>query len=314
MIYNFVDEEMIGRKVRLLYNLSQNKRIKPLVLRKYLKNNMTLKLRSFTKIILNEYMKNNPPRDKRFKESKEKYSKYLKNYERDMNYYARLYLDDLIINYTSIIIADWDKRLKTMINGCIKNMECHKPKKVYISKNEIKVIKSVESFNNYGAIELRKLLYVILIMGKSHTNKKGDHWVNLDTDTLFKMARFKYRTKYKSRLEQREEVIREFANKGLIELSNKSGFKVIYYEKDIVQEDRVLELSLVDGYDNIDNIVLKYLNYYKEELNEGRYYYCMDCGIEIKKKGRGVKSDYCAKCIKNRKKEYDRVYQQNKKS
>ena len=70
MIYNFVDEEIIGRKVRLLYNLSQDKRVKPLVLRKYLKDNITLKLRSFTKIILNEYMKNNPPRKKRLKESK----------------------------------------------------------------------------------------------------------------------------------------------------------------------------------------------------------------------------------------------------
>ena len=299
MIYNFVDEEVIGRKVRLLYNLSQNKRVKPLILRKYLKNNMTLKLRSFTKIILNEYMKNSPPRNKRLKESKEKYSKYLKNYERDMNYYARLYLDDLIINYTSIIIADWDKRLKTMINGCIKNMECHKPKKVYIRKKEIEVIKNIESFNNYGVIELRKLLYVILIMGKSCTNKKGDHWVNLDTDTLFKMARFKYRTKYKSRLEQREEIIREFANKGLIELSNKSGFKVIYYEKDIVQEDRVLELSLVDGYDNIDNIVLKYLNYYKEELNEGRYYYCIMCGLEIKQRSKKP-TTMCKKCANSK--------------
>ena len=229
-----------------------------------------------------------------------------------MNYYARLYLDDLIINYTSIIIADWDKRLKTMINGCIKNMECHKPKKVYISKNEIEVIKNIESFNNYGAIELRKLLYIILIMGKSYTNKKGDHWVNLDTDSLFKMARFKYRTKYKSRLEQREEIIREFANKGLIELSNKSGFKVIYYEKDIAQEDRMLELSLIDGYDNIDNIILKYLNYYKEELNEERYYFCIMCGKEIKPKKHTNLNivKYCNKCSKEIIKEKDRTRKQ----
>ena len=38
--------------------------------------------------------------------------------------------------------------------------------------------------------------------------------------------------------------------------------------------------------DNADNIILTYLNWIKEDLNKGGYYYCRDCGKEIRQKAK----------------------------
>ena len=59
MIYNFIDEEQIGRKVRLMFRYAENKSIPKQKLTNYLKNDTIIKIRSYIKVIINEYNKNN---------------------------------------------------------------------------------------------------------------------------------------------------------------------------------------------------------------------------------------------------------------
>ena len=51
---------------------------------------------------------------------------------------------------------------------------------------------------------------------------------------------------------------------------------------------------------NIENVIVKNLSYNKEELKNGKYYFCTVCGKEIKKKGNTNIPIYCDKCKKEK--------------
>ena len=301
MIYNFIDEEQIGRKVRLMFRYVENKSIPKQKLTNYLKNDTMIKIRSYIKVIINEYNKNNRAKDKG-KMTSEEYKTYLKRYKESQFNYVRNNLDDMLINYhDGFIIADWDSFLNNTINSILKNSICHKSNNINITKNELELINSTGDINGFKSIEIRKVLYILLILSKVGVNSEGEHWVNISSSKIFNLARFKYKTRSDKKIIQRELLLKEFSNMGLIEISNKSGIKILYYENEYSNDDIVKELGIYnkEDLDNIENVIVKYLSYNKEELKKNKYYFCTVCGKEIKVNPRCKKeTKYCTKCAK----------------
>ena len=311
MIYNFIDEEQIGRKVRLMFRYVENKKIPKQKLTNYLKNDTMIKIRSYIKVIINEYNKNNRAKDKG-KMTSEEYKAYLKRYKESQFNYVRNNLDDMLINYhDGFIIADWDSFLNNTINSILKNSICHKSNNINITKNELELINSIGDINGFKYIEIRKVLYILLILSKVGINSEGEHWVNISSSKIFNLARFKYKNRSDKKIIQRELLLKEFSNMGLIEISNKSGIKILYYENEYSNDDIIKELGIYtkEDLDNIENVIVKYLSYNKEELKNDKYYFCTVCGKEIKRNGKKDNSKiYCDKCKKEKELENKRRY------
>ena len=107
MIYNFIDEEQIGRKVRLMFRYVENNSIPKQKLTNYLKDDTMIKIRSYIKVIINEYNKNNRAKDKG-KMTSEEYKTYLKRYKESQFNYIRNFifkkLDNILKCLKSTII------------------------------------------------------------------------------------------------------------------------------------------------------------------------------------------------------------------
>ena len=158
----------------------------------------------------------------------------------------------------------------------------------------------------------------MLVLAKSTYTGK-ELWVNnYEVSTIFNLARYKYDYK-KKKVDERAELLFKLKENGLIDISKFDGnIKIKYgqlkevidigdglYEKLPYNKEDILFEVLSD---NADNIILTYLNWIKEELNKEGYYYCKECGKEVKK--RTKVPDYCKPC-KN-KKDLDKYGKYNK--
>lgn len=218
------------------------------------------------------------------------YIKYLKKggyTKRDI----RNKIDELMLKYyEGFVMADWDKILNSMVNkySKAKNSEYRKANdSIIIYKEEMKLITEIGGLSGFSDIEIEKVLFAMLVLAKINDSK----WVNYTSDEIFKLARFKYKARSDIRMVQREKLIYDlahFKNDKILRVTNygKSPSIELLFLKD--EGDVELEFKI----DDIENVILKYLNY----ANKEDYTYCIECGKEIKSKTRPKK--YCNKCQK----------------
>jgi hypothetical protein len=257
--------------------------------------------------IVQELLKNKKGINTNTREKIIAYIKYLKK-EGNTKNQIRNNLDDFMIkNHNGFIMGDWDDRLQKLVNKYSKKENCEykKSKTINISKKELEFISSIGDVGGVKAIEIEKVLYCMLVLAKStYLGEDRDIWCNYDSQDIFKLARFKYKTKSNPHLIQRESLIYDLKNfkKNIFELGGKN-IKLLYGEKQIKNEDIIISVNLDDK--SAENMVVDYLNWRRLE----GYSYCKSCGKEIRpsKYTPKDKQIYCNKCSKDKIKERDRI-------
>lgn len=230
------------------------------------------------------------------------YIKYLKKEGKTKNQ-IRNELDDFMIkNCSGFIMGDWDDRLQKLVNKYSKKENCEykKSKTIQITKKELEFISNIGDVGGVKAIEIEKVLYCMLVLAKStYLGEDRDIWCNYESQDIFKLARFKYKTKSSPYLIQRESLIYDLKNfkKDIFELGGKN-IKLLYGEKQIKQENIIMTIDLDE--DTAENMVVDYLNWRKLE----GYSFCEVCGKEIKQNNN--KQSYCSRCAKEVKKEMNK--------
>lgn len=243
------------------------------------------------------------------------YIKYLKKEGKTKNDIRNTLDDFMIKNYNGFIMGDWDDRLQKLVNKYSKKENCEykKSKTIQITKKELEFISNIGDVGGVKAIEIEKVLYCMLVLAKStYLGGDRDIWCNYESQDIFKLARFKYKTKSSSHLIQRESLIYDLKNfkKDIFELGGKN-IKLLYGDKQIKEENVVISIDLNE--ETAKNMIVNYLDWRKLE----GYNYCKVCGKEIKLKGKN--QNYCNSCSKSIRKqkmnEYNKeFYNKNKNS
>ena len=201
-------------------------------------------------------------------------------------------LDNFMMdNYKGFIMADWDKLLQSMVNKYSKAKNCEYRKTnddIVIYKNELKTITEIGDLSGFRDIEIEKILFIMLILAKINDSV----WVNYTSEEIFKLARFKYKTKTDIRMIQREKLIYDLANfkdNKILKVTNygkSPSIELLFLKKE--EKEDIVEMNL--KIEDIENIIVKYLDW----RNKENYNYCEVCGKEIINKRKGTK--YCNKC------------------
>lgn len=221
------------------------------------------------------------------------YIKYLKKNKKTKNE-IRNEIDEFMIKYhNGFIVADWDKRIQRWVNKYSKRDYCEfkTNKKISITKDELDFISNIGDIGYVKSIEIEKVLFCMLVLAKSiHREEDKEYWCNYDSKDIFKLARFKYKTKNNPHLIQRETLIYDishYKNKSIETIG--TNIKLLYGNS---KGNIELELNLDEK--NAENMVLYYLNWKKEK----DYSYCSVCGKEIKLKTINSNQTYCNICSK----------------
>jgi len=169
--------------------------------------------------------------------------------------------------------------------------------------------------------EHKKLLFTMLISkkisfelakiqpDKNEEEKKISLFVGGSTKKfkeLFKLANItsKYEVDGKYYTYKVDDMINELVKKELVSsLDNHSGLIYLDCLKDIIQDGEIFYELKNKDFDNIGNI----FDYYK---GENKIKQCEVCGSLFKQKSN--KAKYCVECAKEKHKEIDKKYQQNK--
>ena len=206
-------------------------------------------------------------------------------------------IDNLMLEYYSgFVMGDWDDNLRKMVNKYTKTKNCEfreVVEKVFITKEELNVITSIGGLSGFESIEIEKILFVMLVLAKANNGI----WISYTSNDIFKLARFKYKARTDKQQIQREKLIYDLSHftDGIVEgnVINVTNFgKQPSIKLNFVSEEdgeNVLEVDLKE----IDNVILKYLNWRKKD----GYNYCQVCGKEIVSKAKKP-TKYCSKCAK----------------
>ena len=206
-------------------------------------------------------------------------------------------IDNLMLEYYSgFVMGDWDDNLRKMVNKYTKTKNCEfreVVEKVFITKEELNVITSIGGLSGFESIEIEKILFVMLVLAKANNGI----WISYTSNDMFKLARFKYKARTDKQQIQREKLIYDLSHftDGIVEgnVINVTNFgKQPSIKLNFVSEEdgeNVLEVDLKE----IDNVILKYLNWRKKD----GYNYCQVCGKEIVSKAKKP-TKYCSKCAK----------------
>ena len=206
-------------------------------------------------------------------------------------------IDNLMLEYCSgFVMGDWDDNLRKMVNKYTKTKNCEfreVVEKVFITKEELNVITSIGGLSGFESIEIEKILFVMLVLAKANNGI----WISYTSNDMFKLARFKYKARTDKQQIQREKLIYDLSHftDGIVEgnVINVTNFgKQPSIKLNFVSEEdgeNVLEVDLKE----IDNVILKYLNWRKKD----GYNYCECCGKGIVSKAKKP-TKYCNKCAK----------------
>ena len=232
------------------------------------------------------------------------YTKYLKNETKKTKNEIRNELDSLMLNYyTGFVMADWDKTLQKIVNKYTKPdyRDYKGVQEVKIYKEELEFIKSIGDLGSVRDIEVEKVLFIMLVLGKINGRKDDNLWVNEKSLEIFKLARFKYKQKSDKQKIQREKLIYDLVNYknedvlDVVAFGKSTGMKLLFSKS----EGEVV--LTIDKDTDLENIIVQYLNW----RNKEGYNYCIVCG-----KGIIIKSNnqiYCSKCLVEVKKEQTRI-------
>ena len=198
-------------------------------------------------------------------------------------------------NYQGFVMADWDETLSKMVNKYAKVKNCQfkeMNERVFITKEELNTIMSIGGLSGFESIEIEKILFIMLVLAKANNGV----WVNYTINDIFKLARFKYKTKTDPQIIQREKLIYDLSHftEGVIEgnvigvtnFGKQPSIKLNFVSE---EGENVIEVNLKE----IDNVILKYLNWRKKD----GYNYCECCGKEVFSKAKKP-TKYCSKCAK----------------
>lgn len=234
------------------------------------------------------------------------YTKYLKNEMDITKNEIRNELDELMMEYyTGFVMADWDKTLQQIVNKYTKpiNREYKQSKEIKIYKKELEFIKNIGDLGSVRDIEVEKVLFIMLVLGKMGDFQDNCLWVNSKSLDIFKMARFKYKQKSDKQKIQREKLIYDLVNckngdiLSVSTFGKSTGIKLLFADKDGE------EVLLIDKNTDLENIVVKYLEWRDKE----DYDYCVVCGKEIITKSNN--HNYCKNCFIIERKEYKKIKQ-----
>ena len=236
------------------------------------------------------------------------YIKYLKN---DLNLnkiQIRNLVDELMMDhYDGFIMGDWDETLQYMTNKYTKKKysDYHSYNdEIIIYEEELKVISEIGDLGGVKDIEIEKVLFIMLILAKLNQSD----WVNYTSRDIFKLSKYKYKTKTDIQEIQREKLIYDLAhytNKDIFNVTNfgtSPSIKLLFI-KDSGNEQIKLKVDT----NNIEIIILEYLKW----RNKEGYSYCTRCGKGIISKGKKPKK-YCSTCSKVVKNEQNRLYYKRK--
>ena len=226
------------------------------------------------------------------------YIKYLKNNKTSKKNIRNLVDELMLNNYDGFVMGDWDETLQSMVNkySKFKNSSYRKANdEIFIYQSELDVISSIGDLSGFNDIEIEKVLFIMTILAKAN----GGEWVSYSSEDIFKLARFKYKTKTDIRKIQREKLIYDLAN-----FKNNKILSVTNYGKHpsikllfIKEEGEVgLKIKLKD----VENIIVEYLKWRRKE----GYTYCEICGKGIRSITKPKK--YCNKCQKIKQYEWER--------
>ena len=235
------------------------------------------------------------------------YTKYLKNETKKTKNEIRNELDSLMLNhYTGFVMADWDKTLQKIANKYTKPdyREYKDVQEVKIYKEELEFIKSIGDLGSVRDIEVEKVLFIMLVLGKINGRKDDNLWVNEKSLEIFKLARFKYKQKSDKQKIQREKLIYDLVNYknedvlDVVAFGKSTGMKLLFSKS----EGEVI--LTIDKDTDLENIIVQYLNW----RNKEGYNYCLVCGKGIlNKNGKTIYCDNCGKDI-NRLKTKERMF------
>lgn len=249
----------------------------------------------------NNKLVNNNPRDYIIA-----YIKYLKNEENKSKDDIRNLLDEFLIkNLSGFIVADWNEKLQRWVNKYSqqkysKYKEC---KEIVITENELNKIKEVGELDKIKSIEIEKILFIMLVLAKSTSIDNKNIWCNYPSRDIFKLARYKYKTRENKNSLQREYLLydlKQITGNKYIEFGGEN-IKLLYGDSN---SGEVLKLKLDES--NIDNVILEYLKW----RNLEGYYYCKECGKEINNNNKNNR--YCTKCSKLKELEKYKKYNKNR--
>ncbi|WP_252241655.1 hypothetical protein [Clostridium sp. ZBS18] len=239
-------------------------------------------------LIKNHKLINDSPRDYIIA-----YIKYLKNESKYSKNKIRNLLDEFLIrNLSGFIVADWEDKLQRWVNRYSQSKYCRykEGKNIKITQDELKKIKEVGDINGIKAIEVEKILFIMLVLAKSTYSEGKDLWCNYSSKDIFKLARYKYKTRTLKNNLQREYLLYDIKDTTKDKYISFGGENIkLLFKND--KSDVILDLQLDEN--NIENIILEYLKWRKLE----DYRYCSVCGKEIKQKSDKPKM-YCTKCAR----------------
>ena len=189
--------------------------------------------------------------------------------------------------YIGFVMADWDSILRSLVNKYTKkeNREFKVLTDINIRQDDLEFI------NKFQDIELEKLLFVMLVIGKASASKtksgKDGYWINCDSKDLFSLAKYKFKGRT-DRFSQREYKLYDIREKGLIEVQNicdSTVMKLLYGKKEI--DDTGMTLKINEN--NLDSLVLNYLMWRGEKVIK-----CKECDCLVE--NRNNKTVLCKKC------------------
>lgn len=218
-------------------------------------------------------------------------------------------VDKMMEHLKGFKMYEWDVQLQRTVNKYTKSKNCtfrEIKNEIVIYKDELDRIASVGDLNGVNSIESEKVLFIMLILAKISNGE----WVNYTSKDIFKLAKYKYKSKGDKKEVQRDKLIYDLIhctkeNYMTFAVFNKSQSVRLSFVKN--EGEEVMRLKLSN--DNIESVILNYLKWRKLK----GYKYCKECGVEIKMTG--ANSKYCFKCAKKREKEKsnDRVKKFRKK-
>lgn len=211
-------------------------------------------------------------------------------------------LDDLMYkHYAGFCMADMDTMLQKIVNKYTKkgNYEYKKPRLINIRQDELEFIKKKADINT------EHLLFTLLVLAKVNNLNTKDLIVSFDDTDMFKIAKYKYKTRAEERMIQRSFKLNELMQFGYIGFSNKVGSQTIKLKYGSKEYDEN-GINIFVTNEILDSLML-YYHKWKGDIKVGE---CEVCGklFEIKPRSN---QKYCKKCRKI--KELEKYKQYNKK-
>lgn len=203
--------------------------------------------------------------------------------------------------YNGFCMADFDTIIQKVVNKYTKKetYEYKKPREINITVKELEYIRQKQDEN------IEHLLFTLLVLAKINDIDTKDFIVVFDEADIFKISKYKYQTRSKPRIEQRNIKLNDLKQLGYIEFGkifNSQSIKLLYGTREF--DENGINITITD--DNIDDLTL----HYHKWKGDKKIIECEVCGklVEVKPKS---SQKYCVNCSKKVKNDMNKSYYRN---